>query len=161
MSTWWAGLAPRERALVAIAAIMTVVVALWQFVLVPARQANAAARAELAAADLALVRIQEAYVRQRAFNSANTSGFTSEAIGDENFKLAITQAAGSAGLSIDRLQTVDGFDVRLVIERADPRLVFFWLEDVQTRFNGQASRLTLEQAGEGRVRVNVDLVPGG
>ena len=79
-----------------------------------------------------------------------------------NGKKAIVFGGTSGiGLAIARLQGNDESSVRLIFEDADPRLVFVWLEDVQARFSGRVTRFNMEQAGNGLVRVNIDLVPGG
>ena len=47
MTSWWSGLDDRERLLISIAAILTALVVLWQFALVPTTNARSAARAYL------------------------------------------------------------------------------------------------------------------
>jgi type II secretory pathway component PulM len=73
----------------------------------------------------------------------------------DQLKAEITQSAREKGLEISRLQDTAG-RVGLTIDRGDPRLVFFWLEDIETRFGTKIARLNLEQAGGDRVRVTVE-----
>ncbi len=161
MSAWWSGLEARERLLIAIAGMLTVLVIVWQFVLVPSLNAQAEARANLADADRTLSRIQESYMLKRAIGAATPTNARPTSASIEDFKAAVTGSAGDIGLLISRLQGDDTTSVRLVFENADPRLVFLWLEDIQAKHNGQVSRFNMEQAGGGLVRVNVDLVAGG
>ena len=85
--------------------------------------------------------------------------WTSASIDD--FKAAVPGSASDIGLGITRLQGDSATSVRLVFQDADPRLIFLWLEDIQAKHNGQVTRFTMEQAGGGLVRVNVDLAAGG
>ena len=161
MMAWWAGLAERERLLIFIAGLLTALVVVWQFVLVPTTSARSEARASLEEADRDLARIQETYMRKRAQGSAAPANARPTSASIEDFKAAITGSAGDIGLSIARLQGDNDTSVRLVFENADPRLIFLWLEDVQAKHSGQVMRFNMEQAGGGLVRVNVDLAAGG
>jgi|GEM_PF-829949 len=161
MTQWWENMAPRERLLIAIAGALTVIVIGWQFVLVPTMSARAEAEARLDDADRTLAQIQENYVLKRALGAANASQAQSVSGNIEDFKAAVTGYAGDIGLAIARLQGNDTTNVRLVFENSDPRLVFLWLEDIQAKHSAQVTRFNMEQAGNGLVRVNVDLVAGG
>ncbi|NQY15502.1 MAG: type II secretion system protein M [Henriciella sp.] len=161
MTQWWENMAPRERLLIAIAGALTVIVIGWQFVLVPTMSARAEAEARLDDADRTLAQIQENYVLKRALGAANASQAQSVSGNIEDFKAAVTGSAGDIGLAIARLQGNDTTNMRLVFENSDPRLVFLWLEDIQAKHSAQVTRFNMEQAGNGLVRVNVDLVAGG
>ncbi len=161
MSEWWSNMAPRERVLIGIAGALTVIIVLWQFILMPSLSARAEASARLADADRTLSRIQESYILKRAQGAAAPTNARPSSRNIDEFKASVTGAAGDIGLAIARLQGNDESSVRLIFEDADPRLVFVWLEDVQARFSGRVTRFNMEQAGNGLVRVNIDLVPGG
>jgi general secretion pathway protein M len=161
MMSWLKGLDRRERWLVSLAATLTGLVIIWQFVVVPATAAHQEARAELAEADTNLARLQEAYMRKRAKGVSLASNVAGNQLTGDAFKTAVTNAASEKGLSISRLQGGSGATVGLVFEQADPRFIFFWLEDVETRLNGTVTRLVIEQAGGGRVRASIDVSPGG
>ena len=75
----------------------------------------------------------------------------------EAFKTQITAAASNKGLSITRLQSGAETEIGIVFDRADPRLVFFWLEEVETTLGGRITRLSMEQADANGVRVSVDI----
>ncbi len=161
MTNWWSGLEARERLLIMVAAMLTAIVLVWQFVLVPTLNTRAEARAMLEESDRTLSRIQENYMRKRAQGAASPANVGPAVASIEDFKARVTGAASDMGLSIARLQGDNTTYVRLVFENADPRMIFLWLEDIQAKHNGQVSRLNMEQAGGGRVRVNVDLIAGG
>ena len=161
MMSWWTGLADRERLLISIAGLLTALVVVWQFVLVPTVSARAEARANLEEADRDLARIQETYMRKRAQGAAAPANARPTSASIEDFKAAVTGSASDIGLAIARLQGDTDTSVRLVFENADPRLIFLWLEDVQAKHSGQVMRFNMEQAGGGLVRVNVDLAAGG
>ncbi len=161
MMAWWNNMVPRERLLIAVAGLLTVVVIGWQFVLVPSMAARAEAEVRLNEADRTLARVQERYGLQRALGAAAPANARPTSASIEDFKAAVTGAAGSVGLSIARLQGNDTTSVRLIFEDADPRLIFVWLESVQANHSGQVTRFNMEQAGGGLVRASVDLVPGG
>lgn len=161
MSTWWKTMAPRERLLIAVAAVLTVVVVGWQFVLVPTLTARAEASVRLADADRTLSRIQENYILKRAQGAAAPTDGRPTSSSIEDFRASIIQAAGETGLEIARLQGNDPSNVRIIFDGADPRLVFLWLEKIQANYSGQVTRFNMEQSGGGLVRVNLDVVPGG
>lgn len=160
MKTWWTGLAARERLLVAIAVILSAAVVVWQFALQPAAAARAEAKAALDQADTTLARLQEAYMRKRASGASARIASGSTGLTGDAFKTAVTSAASEKGLSISRIQGGNENTIGLIFENADPRFVFFWLEDVETRLGGAISRLVIEQSGGGRVRVSVDVTSG-
>ncbi len=157
MRAWWTGLAARERMLIALAGGLSALVLVWQFVLVPALTARAEARTDLAASSQTLTRLQEAYMLRRAKGEIEFTIPGQAGISDTAFKTKVTRAASDAGLSLTRLQGGNNTAVGLVFERADPQLVFFWLEQVETRLGGRITRLTMEQVGDGMVRVSVNV----
>jgi type II secretory pathway component PulM len=160
MKAWWIGLEQRERVLVAIAAILTAIVLVWQFAILPATAARAEAKAALEQADTTLARLQEAYMRKRARGAPVNATTSPNTLKGDAFKTAVTSAASEKGLSISRIQGGNENTIGLIFESADPRFVFFWLEEVETRLGGAISRLVIEQAGGGRVRVSVDVTSG-
>lgn len=161
MSSWWQNMAPRERLLIGVAGLLTAIVVIWQFVFVPTMTARAEARANLDEADRVLSQIQENYVLKRAQGAASASAVSGNSASIDDFKSAVTGSAGDIGLAIARLQGDDTANVRLIFENSDPRLIFLWLEDIQAKHSAQVTRFNMEQAGNGLVRVNVDLVAGG
>ncbi|MEO0608074.1 MAG: type II secretion system protein GspM [Pseudomonadota bacterium] len=161
MRAWWIEMAPRERFLIVVASLLTIIIVGWQFILVPSLTARDEAQVRLDTADRTLSRIQESYILKRAQGAAAPSNARPTSGNIDDFKAGVTAAASDMGLAIARLQGNDANSVRLIFENVDPRMVFVWLEDVQTSYSGQVTRFNMEQAGKGLVRVNVDLAPGG
>ncbi|MEO1567213.1 MAG: type II secretion system protein GspM, partial [Pseudomonadota bacterium] len=114
MSNWWQNMAPRERLLISVAAVLTVIIIGWQFVFVPTMNSRAEARANLDEADRVLSQIQENYVFKRAQGAANASNAQATSGNIEDFKAAVTGSAADIGLAIARLQGNDTTSVRLV-----------------------------------------------
>jgi len=155
MKRWWQGLAPRERILVSLATILTVLVVFSQFVLVPVREAHEAAQTDMQIAAQRLTVLQESYHAQSVGGFAPPQNIP--LLSSDAFKAAVTQSATVKGLSISRLQSGNNDNVGIVFDNTDPRLVFFWLNDVEARLGGRIVRLSMEQSGQGAVRVNVEI----
>ena len=77
------------------------------------------------------------------------------------FKGEVTRSAQQAGLAISRLQGGQDGKFSLVFDQADSRQLFYWLNEVETRLSGRVQRLSVDQAGNGRVRATVEIAGGG
>ncbi|GAB5457772.1 MAG: hypothetical protein Hens3KO_08020 [Henriciella sp.] len=161
MSDRWSSLSLRERLMVAIAGGLTLLVVFWQFMLIPTLNAKATARADLREASQTLNRVQQVYMRNLNAGSLATGAVAQPVQSIEAFKSQVTQAASEKGLSISRLQAGNDTTISLVLERVDPRLLFLWLEEVETRYSGQINRLAIDQSGDGTVRLSVDIERAG
>lgn len=147
--------------MVAIAGGLTLLVVFWQFMLIPTLNAKATARADLREASQTLTRVQQVYMRNLNAGSLATGAAAQPVQSIEAFKSQVTQAASEKGLSISRLQAGNDTTISLVLERVDPRLLFLWLEEVETRYSGQINRLAIDQSGDGTVRLSVDIERAG
>lgn len=162
MKTWWSGLNLRERWLIGGAAILTGLILIWQGILVPTGRAHERATLELETANLKLERLLEGYAQKRMSGDLLASPVNGQVIlSADAFKGAVTRDAAEKGLSIARLQGVGETSVSVVFERVQPEQLFYWLQSVETEFGGRVSRMTLEQAGEGRVRASIELEQAG
>ncbi len=162
MMSWWRGLELRERVLVATAAILTALVIVWQFALVPALEARGDARLAAETSALKLTRVQEAYIRQRASDpGAAVSNSTGASVNADLLKAEITRSAQQKGIAIARLQGGGDQPIGILIEQVEPQLALFWLEEVETRYGGTIIRLSIEQAGGQTVRISADIVGNG
>lgn len=158
MSAWWTGLNERERGLVAFAIGITLLVLFWQFVLAPTIAAKADAKAQVETSAQTLDRLLEGYSAKRLAGELSQASLPGQVIlSSDAFRGAVTRDAAEKGLTISRLQGDDGQSFSLVFEQVQPQQFFYWLQAVETNFGGRVSRLTLEQAGEGRVRASVEL----
>ncbi|MEM1036039.1 MAG: type II secretion system protein GspM [Pseudomonadota bacterium] len=162
MSAWWTGLNARERGLVGFAIGITLLVLFWQFVLAPTMAAKADAKAQVETSTQTLDRLLEGYSAKRLAGELSQASLPGQVIlSSDAFRGAVTRDAAEKGLTISRLQGDDGQSFSLVFEQIQPQQFFYWLQAVETNFGGRVSRLTLEQAGEGRVRASVELEQAG
>ena len=163
MSVWWQDLSLRERVLIAAAGVLFVLVISWQFILSPALNARSAARASLheASTDLSLASQLISRRNARSLSAQDQATGSAAAPTGDAFKTAVTQAATQRGLAIGRLQTGEAGRLGLVFDRVDPRLFFLWLNEVETRYDGQVLSMPLDQPDDGSVRATLDLSAGG
>lgn len=163
MSAWWEGLSLREKGLIGAAGLLLGVLVLWYGVMSPSLAAREAARIDHQTASAELSRVEQltAAVRARSPAQAAIAVSTATALGSEAFKTEVTREAQSAGLSIARLQGADDGRFSMVFEQADPRQLFYLLSIVETQLGGRVERLSMDQAGNGRVRATVELSGGG
>lgn len=158
MSAWWSGLNTRERVLIGLAVGLSALVLVWQAMLAPTLRAKADATTDLREASLTLDRLLEGYSQKRLSGDLVSAPLPGQiTLSADAFRGAVTRDAADKGLSISRLQGDDGQSFSLVFERVQPQQLFFWLQGVEGNFGGRVTRLTVEQAGEGRVRASVDL----
>ncbi|MEL7540178.1 MAG: type II secretion system protein GspM [Pseudomonadota bacterium] len=87
MMNWWQNMAPRERILIGVAVILTVIIVAWQFVFMPTMNARDEARANLDEADRVLSQIQENYVFKRAQGAASANNARATSGNIEDFTL--------------------------------------------------------------------------
>lgn len=163
MSDWWHSLSIREKALIAGAGVLMLLIVGWYGIITPSLNARAEARMarQTAASDLAQLERLIAMDRAQAPAARSSVSSTAASLSPDAFKTRVTQSAQSTGLAISRLQgggAVSNFS--LVFEQADARQLFYWLNEVETRLGGQIERLTVDQAPNGRIRAVVE-VSGG
>ena len=161
MSAWWAGLSLRERGLVLGAGGITLLVLLWQLLLVPLMDWRGAAEQRSLTAQRDLQTLHEAYFKERAergiivVDSEKPAALTGEA-----FKSEVVRLASENGLSITRLQGDGPNVIGITINVADPRIVFLWLQEVELGAGGAVTRMVLESVEDELVRVNIDFEAG-
>lgn len=163
MSAWWQGLTGREKALVAGAGALLAMVVVWHGLVSPLLSGRADARADRQLAADNLAQLEQLSAAQRARSPAST-GFvasTGNAMNADAFKGEVTRSAQQAGLAISRLQGGQDGKFSLVFDQADSRQLFYWLNEVETRLSGRVQRLSVDQAGNGRVRATVEIAGGG
>ncbi|WP_300381605.1 type II secretion system protein GspM [Henriciella sp.] len=163
MSNWWHALSIREKALIAAAGGLMMLVVAWYGIITPSLDARAEARMarQTAASELAQLQRLVAIDRAQAPAARGSASASAASLSPDAFKTRVTQSAQSTGLAISRLQgggAVANFS--LVFEQADARQLFYWLNEVETRLGGQIERLTVDQAPNGRIRAVVE-VSGG
>ena len=162
MSGWWQGLSLREKALIGCAGAVLVLVVFWYGLVTPSLEARADARADRLQASDDLAQLERLAAADRARRPATTgiAVSTGTSLNPDAFKAAVTRSAQQSGLAISRLQGSQGDRFSLVFEEVEARQFFYWLNEVETRLGGQIERLSIDQAGSGRVRATVDVTGG-
>lgn len=163
MTSWWEGLSLREKALLGCAGGLIVLVIAWYGVLSPLMSARADARTDHAQAADNLMQLEQLAAADRARSPA-TMGVavsTGASLNADAFKAEVTRMAQNSGLSIARLQGGQQGRFSLVFEQADPRLLFYWMNEVESRLGGAFTRVSFDQSGEGRVRATIEVESGG
>lgn len=142
---WWQRRAPRERAMLAVMALMLVAFAWWYGLLVPLRALRDAAedRHDRAVATLRQV---EAAVSAPGGAAALAPPPTAEAL-----QRLLLESAREAGLAPSRQRSAAGGAFTLEFERVDPPALFGWLGMLATDHGLAPSSLRVVRA-DGAVR---------
>ena len=155
---WLAGLAPRERSLVYLAAALAAIAAVYFAIVLPVTQsaASRAARIEQKTTDLA-------WMRQAAprVTAAATGG--GAAAGGESLVVLVDRTGRAAGLgSAIRDQSPSGeHGLRLRLESASFDVLVAWLASLQQQYGVKVDTATLDAAGApGLVNASLTLVHG-
>ena len=163
MSSWWETLSLREKTLIGCAGAMLALIVVWYGIISPLLTARGDARSAHGQAAENLAQLERLAAADRARTPAATgiAVSTGANLNADAFKAEVTRAAQSSGLSISRLQGGQQGRFSLVFEQADPRLLFYWINEVESRLGGEVSRLSVDQTGEGRVRATIEVESGG
>lgn len=136
ITTWWAACAPREKWLVGIAGMLTVLVVLGFGILAPLNAAKKDARLRFDQMSKDYVLVERAVQRLAASGSALRGG--GPATDNDSFRSQVTQMAQQSGLAIARIQANEDGGVQLVFSDVSPSLMYGWLEQV-SRLPGGAT----------------------
>lgn len=128
MQEKWNSWTKVERMIIAGTALFAILVGLVFGVVVPLQSAKQEAllARDQAAQDVVLVENGIASLRARAGQD------TGLAVDLDRFRLRVTDAAQSRGLSIARLQNGSEGSVQLIFGEAAPTAVYQWLDDIST-----------------------------
>ena len=149
MTDFWSSRSPRERALLALAGILTSVLLASLLVIRPALTARAAAEAKLDTS----VRSLDAVIAN-APQGAYTGTVSPATV--ETLRTGLVDLAARAGLAVSRLQAGDEGQVVVQFDAASPTLVFGWLERVEKQFGAAPTEVTLTGDREGNVRASFE-----
>lgn len=158
MSSWWNGLQPRERNMLAIGGAICAVLLAWAFVWHPLARAraDAHARADRARADLVWMRS----VTGQA-NELHAQGARSHAGRQGKSLLALADAsARAAGLSgaLKRVEPTGGNSVRVSFEVASFDMLVDWLSQLARDYGVRVSDFSADKVeGLGLVNARVTL----
>lgn len=159
---WLAGLAPRERNLVYVAAGFAAVALVYFALVLPLTTASArrAARIEQKTADLAWMR---QVAPQAAAAAAAASGGSTAAGSEESLVVLVDRTGRGAGLgNAIRDQSPSGdLGLRLRLESAPFDVLVAWLAGLQQQYGVRVDAATIDAAGApGLVNASITLAHG-
>jgi len=154
VQAWWAGLAPREHILLAIAGGLTLLFVFAFGLIAPVQKAHSNAHSVLEATTKDYILVK------RTVNQldAGASQFVGKADDIDQFRLMVTQTAKQNALSITRLQSADDNSLQIILDTADPTRLYAWLEELSTLPGGVISGATIEGLEGGQVQAVIELV---
>jgi type II secretory pathway component PulM len=157
MIAWWELREPRERLLIMLAALLTIVVLVQQFLIRPLLSAQVEARTlhERAAETLDIV-AADAQAIAAARLVTPTGVLSRQALTGDALRAALTGLAAQRGLEISRLQTTPDGGFSINMENADPQLFFEWLAEAEAAFGAQTQSASITKATNGQVRITID-----
>lgn len=136
---WWHGLAPREMILIAIAAVLSVIIGGWFFVISPVLSGQADAKRDLERVMTDKILVDRALARIGPGLQATLGPADSLDI----FRADVTRAAQARGLQISRIQSGEGGTLQLTFNEAAPREIFAWLDEVSRKPGGAVVRANI------------------
>ena len=146
MSAWWAGLAPRERVVLAGGAVLLLLVVLWLMIWEPLAQKREQLRADISSlsADLSWMKQVAGQVKRRAAQQGNTGN--GAAAGGSVLTL-VEVSARAAGLreALERVQP-EGQGARLWFNDTSFDGLLRWLAELEQRHGLQISQLAVDAA---------------
>ena len=153
IQVWWSGLAPREHALLAMAAGLSFVFLFGFGVLTPILRAQSDTATRLQAVTTEHLLIQRGIERLQA----NSSGVIGGVEDFDGFRLLVAESAKENGLSITRLQATQGGGLQIILDTADPLLLYAWLNQLSAQPGGIVTEATLEGREGGQVQAVIEL----
>lgn len=159
ISNWWNNTSPRERGLIAIAGCLSLILFSWLLIFGPALKARSAAEQQLAQDERRLSQIESALQIKR-IKSLTLTGEeykTDKVVGP--LKATLTQTATDLGMIVSRVQGSNQDGVGVFIDQADPRLLYFWIDDLERNYGAVVTRLSVEQVGGAFVKARIDVEP--
>lgn len=159
ISDWWNNTTSRERGLIAVAGGLSLLIFLWMVVLNPAFEARNTAEQRLAIGENRLSQVENALQikRVKSLTLTGEEFKSDQVIGP--LKATITNTASELGLSVSRIQGLNEEGVGVFIDQADPRLLYFWIDDLERNYGAEVTRLTVEQVGGSAVNARIEVEP--
>lgn len=160
MNAWWAGLAPRERFVLAGGAVLLFVLVLWLLIWEPLAQKREQLRADISAlsADLSWMQQVAGQVKRQAAQQSRPG--TGAAAGGSVLTL-VEVSASAAGIreTMERVQP-EGQGARLWFSETSFDRLLLWLAELEQRHGLQVSQLAVDAgAAPGQVSARVKVEP--
>ncbi|MEJ6654387.1 MAG: type II secretion system protein M [Pseudomonas sp.] len=160
MNAWWAGLAPRERAVLIGGALLLSILVLWLLIWEPLAQKREQQRADISAltADLTWMQQVAGQVKRQGAQQSSRSGGV--AAGGSVLTL-VEVSASAAGIreSMERVQP-EGQGARVWFNEMSFDVLLVWLAELEQRHGLQVSQLAVDAGtAPGQVSARVKVEP--
>ncbi|MEL7130171.1 MAG: type II secretion system protein M [Pseudomonadota bacterium] len=152
---WWQGREPRERVLIGVAGVLTVLVAIVFGVFQPLVKAKGDARQQLANAQLDMALVQRGV--QNMSGSLSSGDGPRPAEDADQFRTSLTRSARENGLSIARLQSGPDGSLQITLDDADPKKLFAWLQTMNSEAGGHVLSASMSSRQGERVQAVIEL----
>ena len=157
MMEWWSAREPREKLLLQVAGGLLVAVVLLQFILLPLVRQRADLQTENFAAMQTLDVVSSSTPSSATAGSAALLNDTTSIAELRSIALAL---ATERGLAISRIQGSGDDEVIMIMDSADPQLLFAWLADIQLQQGARPSNIALTGDASGGVRASISFSGG-
>lgn len=148
LTSWWRSREPRERLLVALAVVLSLVLGVYQFAWKPAEQFRLRAERAYETALVDNMLVHQATRHGVADGQAETSR--------EPLQTVLTTSAGLYGLTISRLRPAENDGMNLWLDSASPQLLYAWLSELEVRHGVRVGKAALRTTPEsGAVSANL------
>ncbi len=157
MMNWWRGREDNERRLMLVAGALLGILVIVQMLVTPLRAGNDTDKSgfESSVRSLRVVRTELGAAKLLVADEQNGNSLNTDTL-----RSATTGLALERGLSVSRIQTgIDG-KVTVSLEDADPRLVYAWLADVESKIGASIMRVSIARGQSGLIQVVVDFKGG-
>jgi general secretion pathway protein M len=148
MKVWWAGLQPRERAILAGGAVVLGILVLWMGIWEPIAEERGKLRTEVSglATDLAWMQQVSDQVRRRAAQQGS-QGAGRAAGGSVLTLVEVSATAAGIRQSIERVQP-EGQGARLWFDQVGFDALINWLAELEGRHGLQVSQLAVDVSAD-------------
>lgn len=148
--TWFARFAPREQFLIGLAALLTVVLMIWQFIISPILSGTESAERELAAAKRDYVIVSAGLPKMKAQGGTQKSGF------DRN---AVIETARTANVSISRMQPAADDSLQVWLDDSPALSVYTFLSELERRYSTSTRKAQITRKDDGTVAAQFTFEP--
>ncbi|MEO1407024.1 MAG: type II secretion system protein GspM [Pseudomonadota bacterium] len=156
MMQWWETREPRERLLLSIAALLTLLVLGYLLVISPLSSAREDAGRALASAQADRA-IEERGIAAIGSADASSSGAAPDV---DDFRTMVTRSAREAGLSLSRVQRGSDGTIQLRFDDAEPPRLFAWLATIESEPGGEIVAASISARNDERIEAVIELRGG-
>ena len=154
LTQWWNGLSSRERGLIAVALVLSILFVGWFGLASPAVAAKTRAEASFQTLQTHHQETLRGLSALQGRRQRLASSSVDRSAIDE-LDVFLTRSAQSVGLTLSRLQTAESGGVTLVFEEVSGAALLAWATQIEAESEARIERLDLDVIGDGRVRASV------